>query len=184
VQDLASSCVQGFGVSPIVGATGGTGVTGSTAAPVSTGNSITFYSSSSDSPTLNPSEIVVYLSGGTLYMATYPYSTSTGSYAASPTSTVQLLAHAADATGQSAVFSYYGYNASSGLLSTTPYSTPLGATNAATTAEVGIAFRARPGDGNNYVGEAVDLANSVVLRLSAVSNIPPTTGSTTPQPCE
>jgi len=69
VQALASSCVQGFGNSPIVGATGGTGLTGSTAVPVSTGNSVTFYTSTSDSPSVIPSEDVAYLSGGSLYLA-------------------------------------------------------------------------------------------------------------------
>ena len=81
------------------------------------------------------------------------------------------------------MFSYYGYDPTTGVLSPTPYATPLGATNAATTAEVGIAFQAQPSDGHDPVGGAVDLSNSVVLRLSAVSNIPPSSGSTTPEPC-
>jgi hypothetical protein len=181
VQRLDSSCVEGIGISPIVGATGGTGLTGSTAAPVSTGNSLTFYSSLSDAATLTPDEDVVYLSGGALYLATYPF--SGGKYATTPSSTETLLAHAATATGATGVFSYYGYNNATGNLSTSPYGTPLGATNASTTSEIAISFQAQPSDGRDPLNAGVDLSNSVVLRMSAVSNIPPPTGSTTPLPC-
>lgn len=81
------------------------------------------------------------------------------------------------------MFAYYGYNTASGNLSTSPYGTPLGATNAATTSEIAIKFQAQPSDGRDPLNAGVDLSNSVVLRMSAVSNIPPPTGSTTPLPC-
>jgi hypothetical protein len=192
VEALESSCVEGYSISPIVGATGGTGLTGSTAVPVSSGNTITFYTSQSDSPTVIPQEDVAYLSGGELYLATYPGSVVTGNsgttsvqYTATPSSTQVLLQHATGASGVTNVFSYYGYNAATGILSTSPYSVPLGATNAATTAEIGIAFQADPSDGHSATPDSgIDILDNVVLRLSAVSNILPPTGSTTPEPCE
>jgi hypothetical protein len=114
-------------------------------------------------------------------MDTYAY--SSGKYGTTP-SVATLLPHAAAATGTTGVFSYYGYNPSTGTLSTSPYATPLGATNAATTAEVAINLQAQPSDGNDPVNSSVDLSNSVVLRLSAVSNILPSSGPTTPAPCQ
>jgi len=111
--------------------------------------------------------------------------TTSVKYAATPSSTQVLLADATGASGVTNVFNYYGYDSTTGLLSTGPYATPLGATNAATTAEIAIAFQADPSDGHLATPDSgIDLADDVVLRLSAVSNILPPTGDTTPQPCE
>jgi hypothetical protein len=195
VQALNSSCVVGVGVSPLVGVTASTAVTGSTAAPASSGNSLTFYSSLADSPTISePNEIVVYLSSanGPLDMATYQYnSTGPSGYSATPASTDVLLAHAdppgsTGATGSTQpIFTYDGYDPTTGTLSDQYSSSPsLGATNAARTAEVGIAFQSQPTDGNNPKGAAVDLSDQVVLRLSAVSDNPTlSTGVTGVSPC-
>jgi prepilin-type N-terminal cleavage/methylation domain-containing protein len=201
VQALASSCVQGVGVSPIVGVTGTSGATGSTAAPPSSNNSITFYSSLTDSPVLNnPSEIRIYLSAnnGPLDLSTYAYSTGptgttglTGTYGVTPTSTFVLLSHAAPPGSTAAqasstpIFTYSGYDPSSGSLADQFSSNPsLGATNAAATSEVGINFQAQPGNGANPANGSIDLADSVVLRLTSVSNYPsPGTGSTGVSPC-
>jgi hypothetical protein len=111
--------------------------------------------------------------------------TTSVQYASVPSSTQTLLSNATGASGVTNVFNYYGYNPVTGTLSTSPYATPLGSTNAATTAEVAIAFQADPSDGHSATpNSGVDLADSVVLRLSAVTNILPPTGNTTPQPCE
>ena len=205
VQALSSSCVAGYGDSPIVGATGTSSATGSTGAPPSSDNTLTFYSSLNDSPLLTPSEISVYFSptSGSLLMATYPYVSTTGAsgttgttgyYAATPSSTFTLIPNAAPpqstATQNSTtpIFTYYGYDPSAGTLSDqyspTSLTAPLGATDAALTSEVGISFQSQPSDGNDAVGDSVDLYNSVVLRLTDVANgATGATGSTTPQPC-
>jgi type II secretory pathway pseudopilin PulG len=194
VQALNSSCVLGQGISSIVGSTGGTGLTGSTSAPPSSANSITFYSSLTDTPTIsNPNEIVVYLSSynGPLDMATYQY--ATGSYGATPSSIFELLPHAAPPGSTKAqgsttpIFTYYGYGATTGTLTTqyspSPYSTsPLGVTDIA---DVGINFQSQPSDGNDPANGGVDLSDAVALRLSAASNYPQggSTGATVPTPC-
>ncbi|HEX2703701.1 MAG TPA: prepilin-type N-terminal cleavage/methylation domain-containing protein [Solirubrobacteraceae bacterium] len=196
VQALNSSCVLGAGVSPVVGVTGTSGATGSTTAPPSSDNSITFYSSLTDAPAMsNPNEVRIYLSStnGPLDMATYPWvaTGSTGSYAATPSSTLVLIPHAAPPgststqTSTTPIFTYYGYDPTAGTLSDQYSSNPsLGATNAATTAEVGVDFESQPSDGNDPAHGSVDLSDAVVLRLSAVSNYPdPNTGSTGISPC-
>jgi type II secretory pathway pseudopilin PulG len=204
VQALNSSCVVGYGISPIVGATGASSATGSTAVAPSSGDTLTFFSSLSDSPNINPSEISVYLSspGGPLVMATYPAQASTGasgattySYAATPATSFTLIGHAAapgttpTQASTTPIFTYYGYNVAAGTLtqqiSPSPYSTsPLGASGASGTVEVGINFQSQPGDGNNQLGGSADLSDSVVLRLTAAANgTTGTTGATTPKPC-
>ncbi len=194
VQALNSSCVVGVGVSPLVGATASTTSTGSTSAGPSSGNSLTFYSSLADTPTIsNPNEIVVYLSApnGPLDMATYQYSTGLTGYSPTPTSTLVLVPHAdppgsTGATGSTTpIFTYYGYDPTTGTLSDQYSSSPnLGVTNAAQTSQVGIAFQSQPSDGNHPVGAAVDLSDTVVLRLSAVSDNPMlSTGVTGVSPC-
>jgi Tfp pilus assembly protein PilW len=195
VQALNSSCVVGSGVSPIVGSTGATtNVTGSTAVAPSSNNSITFYSSQTDTPTISdPAEYVISLgaANGPLNMATYQYSTGLSGYSPTPSSTFVLVPHAAPpgSTAKSAsstpIFTYFGYDPTSGTLTDQYSSNPtLGATNAAATAEVGINFQAQPSDGNDPTGAAVDLSNSVVLRLSAVPDNPTAgTGVTGVSPC-
>jgi Tfp pilus assembly protein PilW len=189
VQALNSSCVEGQFVSPIVGATGGTGLTGSTAIPVSSANSLTFYSSLTDTPTITPNEINIELSNGSLVMSTYPFvgATSgtgpTGAYSATPTTNFTLVSNAIATPGQP-LFAYSGYDQTTGVLDST-ISPPLGATGAADTAAVQINFEAQPGDGNTPTNASVDFEDSVVLRLTAVSTNAPTgtTGDTIPKPC-
>jgi Tfp pilus assembly protein PilW len=196
VQALNSSCVNGIingaGVSPIVGnpttssATGGQSVSGGTSTP-SSGDSITFVSSLADSASLTPNEVVIALTGGAIVETIYQ---GTGgappswTFSTTGTSTV-LLQHAANPTGSSAIFSYYGYDPTTGTLSSTPYSIASGLsyTNAATTAEVGISFNAQPGDNSQAPGATVDVSDSVVLRLTPVSDNVPSTGATIPTPC-
>jgi Tfp pilus assembly protein PilW len=204
VQALASSCVVGYGKSSLVGATGSSSATGSTGVAPSSGDTLTFFSSLSDSPIVNPSEISVYLSSpnGPLVMATYPEQISTGSsgatsysYAATPATTFTLIPHAAPpgttptTVSTTPIFTYYGYNVATGALTQqnlpSPYSTsPLGVSGASGTAEVAINFQSQPSDGNDNLGGAADLSDSVVLRLTAVANgATGTTGATTPLPC-
>ena len=194
VEALNSSCVLGVDVSPIVGATAGTGLTGSTSVQPSSGDTLTFYSSQTDAPSItNPNEIEVYLSSvnGPLDMATYQYSTGPTGYSSTPSSTLVLVPHAAPpgstgSTGSTTpIFTYFGYDPTTGTLSDQYSSSPtLGATNAANTAEVGISFQSQPSDGNNPQGAAADLSNSVVLRLTAAADSPTTsTGVTGVSPC-
>jgi type II secretory pathway pseudopilin PulG len=194
VQALNSSCVVGQGVSPIVGATGGTGLTGSTSAPPSSNDSLTFYSSLTDTPSItDPNEIVISIAStnGPLDMTTYQYSSSTGTYSPTPASTFVLLAHAAPpgststSTSSTPIFTYYGYDPTSGTLSDPFSSSPtLGASNAARTAEVAINLQSQPSDGNDPANAAVDLSDAVVLRLTAAADSPTSsTGLTGVSPC-
>ncbi len=197
VQALNSSCVNGIinggGVSPIVGSpttssvTGGQSVSGGTSTP-SSGDSITFVSSLADSASLMPKEVVIALTGGALVETTYNATSGVApswTFSTTAASTVTLLQHAANPTGSSAIFSYYGYDPTTGTLSSTPYSISggLSYTNAATTAEVGISFNSQPGSNSQSPGGTVDISNSVVLRLTPVSDNVPNTGATIPTPC-
>jgi hypothetical protein len=193
VQALNSSCVVGAGISPIVGVTGTSGATGSTTVPPSSSNSLTFYSSLTDTPVINtPNEVHVFLvsTNGPLDMVTYSYNSGTGTYGATG-STFVLLPHAAPpgstpAQGSTTpIFTYYGYDTTTGNLTNQFSSSPtLGATNAAATSEVAISFQSQPSDGLNQAHAAVNVSNAVVLRLTSVSNYPsPGTGSTGISPC-
>jgi prepilin-type N-terminal cleavage/methylation domain-containing protein len=178
-QLLNSSCVDGLGVSTVLG-----GSTAGTGAPPSGANSITFVASRSDNPTTPPSEYQVYLnSANQLDLATYP---GTGpepntTFPTTPPTTETLISHAALVPITSGIFSYYPY-LSSGALSTSPSGvTPyLGATSAAAVAGIGIQFEAQPSDGVTVSGGSADFASQVVLRLTPVST---STLSSTPAPC-
>lgn len=199
VQALASSCVAGEGVSPIVGSPAylsGTGpylittpsvgpypITGG--GPASSATSLTFVTTPSDAANAIPNEVTVYLSSsGALMMATYaPVATTppTWTFATTPT-TVELIQHAALATGQTALFTYSGYNVATDALTSSLTATPtLSEANAADVARVGIQFQSQPSDGTSYKNGAVDVSDSVTLRLSAASNTAST--ATTPTPC-
>lgn len=185
VQALNSSCVEGAGVSPIVGATGGTGLTGSTGAAVSSSGTLTFYSSLSDAPTITPNEITISLSAGQLVMKTYQYSSTLQGYPATPTTTAVLLSHAGATSGQ-ALFTYTAYNQTTGALSSGLTGTPtLGSTGATETAAVGVNLSSQPSNGDSAVGDSVDLNDAVTLRLTSAPNgtASGSTGSTVPTPC-
>jgi prepilin-type N-terminal cleavage/methylation domain-containing protein len=159
VQALDSACVAPL-VPPIVAGSSAT--------------KIVFYSNEADAATVEPNLVTVALSGGALTMGTQTWvSGNYPSYAFSSTvSSFTLLPHAAQATlngiGSQPVFQYYGYTAG-GVLSTTPYAVPLSAANAATTAEVAIAFQALPSDNWSATGRGADFDDSVVLRLTPAS---------------
>jgi Tfp pilus assembly protein PilW len=165
-QALNSSCVA-YGLAPILAA--------------SDSNDLWFYSSLSDSPTINPNKVEISLTGGSLVMYTYPWvSGSEGSwtFATSPSSTFTLLQYA-QANGSTPVFQYYGYT-SGGTLSTTPFTitSTLGTTNAAATAEVAINFQANPSDDWTALNRAASFSDTVVLRLASASGA--TTASNLP----
>lgn len=197
-QDLNSACVAGPDVSPIVG-----GTTGGTGAPPSGADSLTFYSTLSDTPGAEPSELVVFLNGsGQLELDSYAYSSGAEpnwTFATTTSSKQILLAHAAT-VGGAPIFTYYGYSGTgtTGLTGTTGATGTLSdqfaldsnqdlpASSAANTSAVGIQFAAEPSDGNSATGDAVALSDQVVLRLSPAANI--TAGSATPPntplPCD
>jgi hypothetical protein len=164
-QALNSSCVASS-IAPILAA--------------SDANDVWFYDSISDSPVITPNEVEISYSGGSLVMNTYANtggsSPSTWTFSSTPTS-FTLLPNAAQ-VGSTPIFQYYGYG-SGGALSSTPYtlSPTLGATNAATTAEVAINFQAEPTDDNTALGRPASFSDAIVLRLS------PASSSTTNLPC-
>jgi prepilin-type N-terminal cleavage/methylation domain-containing protein len=171
-QALNSSCVSAS-VPPVV----------SSGSTLSDDKNLYFYSSLSDSPTINPNEVKISLTGGSLIMYTYSYlsgSAPNWTFSSTPTTSFVLLPHAAQATingtANQPVFQYYGYTPGTGTLSTTAYTattaTPLSAANAATTAMVTINFEALPSNGNTAPapGRPSDITSSVVLRLTPASS--------------
>lgn len=160
-QALNSSCVAA-GLAPILAA--------------SDNNDAWFYSSLSDAATINPNEVEISLTGGSLVMQTYAYvSGSEPSWVFSSTPTSFTLVQHAQAIGSTPVFQYYGYG-SGGALSTTPYTitSSLGSTSAAATAEVAINFQANPTDNWTALNRSASLSDAVVLRLASASG---TTGA-------
>ena len=170
-QALNSACVAGQ-VPPVVS-------TGSTGAYVTDATHLYFYTALTDGPVVTPNLDEVALTGTSLIMNTYP---NTGGSAPSATNLTPwtfgatgpaftLLPYATQTvTGGTTVplFQYYGY-ASGGAISSTAFTTPLSTANAASTAKVVVSFRSQPSDSNNTINRSVDLANSVVLRLTPAS---------------
>jgi Tfp pilus assembly protein PilW len=151
-QALNSSCVAA-GVAPILAA--------------SDSNDVWFYSAPSDSPTITPNKVEISLTGGALVMNTYAYVSGSAPnwvFAGTPTS-FTLVANA-QAVGSTAVFQYFGY--SNGALSPITVTTTLGS-NAATTAEVQINFRANPTDNWTALNRSASFGDAVVLRLASAS---------------
>ena len=184
-QLLNSSCVGGLGVSPILG-----GSVAGSGAPPSGADSITFIASLSDSPTIEPTEYRIYLaSNGALDLATYPWTSGSApdwvfATAPTPTNPQTLVAHAGVSSGPSAaIFQYFAYAANGQLQTnadTLNASGYLLSTSAATVSAITIAFEAFASDNNTSTGNGVDYSDQVVLRLTPVSNTPPTS---TPEPC-
>jgi prepilin-type N-terminal cleavage/methylation domain-containing protein len=165
-QALNSSCVASS-VAPILSA--------------SDANDVWFYSLLGDSPTIQPNEVEISYTGGSIVMNTYAYVSGTAptSWTFSTTPTKLVLVQNATQVGSTPIFQYYGYG-SGGAISSTPYtlSTTLGATNAATTAEVAISFQGDPsGDDWTALGRPASFSDAVVLRLS------PSSSSGTNLPC-
>jgi Tfp pilus assembly protein PilW len=168
-QALNTSCVAS-GVAPILA--------------TSDANDVWFYSSLSDSATIDPNEVEISYTGGSspeLVENTYAFQSGSSPaawvFSSTPTTFV-LLQHAAP-IGTTPIFQYYGYGSGSSTLSSTPYTlnTTLGATNAATTAEVAINYQADPSDNWTAQGRPASFSDAVVLRLS------PASGSTSNLPC-
>jgi prepilin-type N-terminal cleavage/methylation domain-containing protein len=140
----------------------------------STATKLVVYSNQSDASTIEPNLVTIQLTGGALTMGTQAW--SSGAYPnysfSGTTANFTLLPHAVQATlngsGSQPVFQYYGYSAG-GVLSTTPYAVPLSGANAATTAEVTVAFQALPTDNWNSAGRGANFNDSAVLRLTPAS---------------
>jgi prepilin-type N-terminal cleavage/methylation domain-containing protein len=157
-QALNSSCVSAS-LAPIL--------------PTSDANDVWFYSLLGDNPTINPNKVEISLTGGQLVMNTYTFlsGSSPSTWTFSTTATPFVLMPSASQDGSTPVFQYFGYG-SSGVLSTTAYTlnTTLGATNAATTAEIVITFQANPSDAWTALGRPTSFTDAVVLRLSPASS--------------
>lgn len=195
-QALNSSCVA-TGVTPLVGTPAPTGMVGG-AASGSDASDAVFYSALSDSPTIEPNEVEISLTGTApsqqLVLYTYANSNAattpppappwTFATTATPSGGFVLLPDAAQATINGAVkpvFQYFSYNTATGQMNTTPLAVPLSATDAANTAEVTVSFEALPsnkGANLSAPGAGANISDSVVLRLTPASSNP--NGSNTP----
>ena len=102
-QALNSSCVAA-GLAPILAA--------------SDNNDLWFYSALSDSPTIAPNKVEVSLTGGSLVMNTYAYSSGTSptSWTFSPTATSSVLLPNAEQYNSTPIFQYYGYGSNLSLI--------------------------------------------------------------------
>jgi Tfp pilus assembly protein PilW len=191
-QALNSSCVA-TGVTPLVGTPAPTGMVGG-AASGSDASDAVFYSSLSDSPTIEPNEVEISLTGTApaqqLVMYTYANTNGVGTAppwtfatTATPSGGFVLLPDAAQATINGTVqpvFQYYGYT-SGGSINPTPFAVPLSTTDASNTAEVTVSFEALPsnkGANLSAKGAGANISDSVVLRLTPASSAP--NGSNTP----
>jgi prepilin-type N-terminal cleavage/methylation domain-containing protein len=165
-QALNSSCVASH-VAPILSA--------------SDSNDVWFYSLLGDSPTLNPNKVEISLTGGSLVMTTYPYTSGSAPnwvFSSTASSTFTLLQYA-QAIPSTPVFQYFGYG-SGGALSTTAYSaSPNLGSNAATTAAVEVNFAANPSDNWTALNRTTSFSDTVVLRLATASGA----SSATNLPC-
>ena len=192
-QALNSSCVA-TGVTPLVGTPAPTGMVGG-AASGSDASDAVFYSSLSDSPTIEPNEVEISLTGTApsqqLVMYTYANTNTAGTAppwtfatTATPSGGFVLLPNAAQATINGAVkpvFQYFSYNTATGQMNTTPLAVPLSTTDASNTAEVTVSFEALPsnkGANLSAPGAGANISDSVVLRLTPASSNP--NGSNTP----
>jgi Tfp pilus assembly protein PilW len=192
-QALNSSCVA-TGVTPLVGSPAPTGMVGG-AASGSDASDAVFYSSLSDSPTIEPNEVEISLTGTApsqqLVMYTYANTNTVGTAppwtfatTATPSGGFVLLPDAAQATINGAVkpvFQYFSYNTATGQMNTTPLAVPLSTTDASNTAEVTVSFEALPsnkGANLSAKGAGANISDSVVLRLTPASSNP--NGSNTP----
>ena len=192
-QALNSSCVA-TGVTPLVGTPAPTGMVGG-AASGSDASDAVFYSSLTDSPTIEPNEVEISLTGTApsqqLVMYTYANTNTVGtappwtfSTTANPSGGFVLLPDAAQATINGAVkpvFQYFSYDTATGQMNTTPLPVPLSATDASNTAEVTVSFEALPsnkGANLSAPGAGANISDSVVLKLTPASSAP--NGSNTP----
>jgi prepilin-type N-terminal cleavage/methylation domain-containing protein len=196
-QALYSACVSSQ-AAPVIsnGATGPTGnpaVSDGThlwvysAVPPSSASGSTGPTGSivSDGANINPYLVEFYVSGGALMETAYPWASGTAPAPANtnpwsfnwtkPYSFTLLprVAQTLDSNNQPVpIFQYYGYTSPVGTLATAAYtsSPSLGATDASTTAEVNVSFRALPSDNSTAPNSASDITDSVVLRLTPASS--------------
>jgi prepilin-type N-terminal cleavage/methylation domain-containing protein len=147
-----------------------------TVSSVSDANDVWFYSSLSDGATINPNLVGVSLSGGSLVMKTYAYTSGSApnwAFSATPTN-FTLLPYATNATNSAGttlpVFAYYGYDSNENLdTNLDPSGGLLTAAIAANVAEVVINYQAAPSDGDTAAHLAASFSDSVVLRLTPAS---------------
>ena len=176
-QALNSSCVAAS-VAPILAG--------------SDANHVMFYSAQaaagtqSAGSTINPNYVTVTYnpsptaSQPALVMATGTWASGTtpANWLFNTATSFALLQWAGQATVGGAAqptFQYYGYTAGTGTISTTPLAVPLSAANAAKTSMITVSFAAYPNTltANNFTtqnGRAVDLTDSIVLRLTPASS--------------
>jgi hypothetical protein len=145
----------------------------------STGTLLSFIHQSGSAVAPIPVLSTISLSGGTLSQSDYPSTGGTAptwTFAATPSSTRQLMTKISPTAPSSSIFSYYAY--ANGAISPTPLHTPLEAAEAASTVEVHVALTAAPlstpvSDPN----AAANIQSSALLRLTPPSF---TTGSNAP----
>ncbi len=166
-QDLAESCVFPA-TSPIQS---------STALP-SGGNSLVFWASAGGQATTKPVLHSIKFAGSTITDARYALASgttpTTWTFSATPEKTTTLAANISEVSG-TPVFRYFGYDSSSGGVSTTNLATSgnLTAAQAASVLAIGITFSAGPYDKSTRSTQATRQAiesRTVVLRLSPLGS--------------
>ncbi len=147
----------------------------------STGTLLSFLHQSGSAVALTPVLSKISLTGTTLSQSDYPATGGAApnwTFAATPSSTTQLMTNVSPVTAGAPIFTYYTY--SNGQISSSPIT--VSEATAPSIAQVNVAFETAPqktairGD----AGEATEIQNSALLRLT-----PPAYGSnTTNLPCQ
>jgi type II secretory pathway component PulJ len=145
----------------------------------STGNTLRFVHQVGSQVAPVPVMTEISLSGETLTQADYQVASGAApnwTFAATPTSTEELMTGVEPISGAIPLFRYFSY--SNGAISSSPLTTPLGA-NAASAVQVSIAFKAVPRPPvSEDENAATEIQDAVLLRLtppaysSATNNLP------------
>jgi prepilin-type N-terminal cleavage/methylation domain-containing protein len=179
LQELNSGCLAND-VSPIQAST----ATGITPAVSTDGTHLVFVSGLGDSATATPTEHVLSVQSGALVDTAYASTggsppalnvAATWTFNTTPVSRRVLLEKVSQINGTTPLFTYFSYsntsnttaNSLAGAAALT--SLPLSASDAASVAELDLAWQAAPNDGQTAAGQVIQMNDSAVFRLTPAS---------------
>jgi prepilin-type N-terminal cleavage/methylation domain-containing protein len=179
LQELNSGCLAND-VSPVQAST----ATGITPAVSSDATHLVFVSGLGDSATATPTEHVISIQSGALVDAAYASTgglppalnvAPTWTFNPTPVSRRIFLEKASQINGTTPLFSYLSYSnpsnttANSLVGAAALTSLPLSTADAASVAEVDLAWQAAPNDGQTAAGQVIQMNDSAVFRLTPAS---------------
>jgi prepilin-type N-terminal cleavage/methylation domain-containing protein len=176
LQELNSGCLAND-VSPLQAST----ATGITPAVSTDGTHLVFVTGLGDSATATPTEHVLSVQSGALVDTAYANTggsppalnvTATWTFNTTPVSRRVLLEKVSQINGTTPLFKYFSYSnpsnttANSLVGAAALTSLPLSASDAASVAELDIAWQAAPNDGQTTAGQVIQMNDSAVFRLT------------------